>query len=227
MKPILFGGEMVRAILDGKKTQTRRVVKVPWVGRSTVVPYSPYYEEVDGVLMMDGDLINHPGWVKMVRLAEWKIGDKLWVRESWHAPIIFDELSPRDIPYTAPIFYPADTCLRAPVNGEIEIEMGKKRPSIFLPRWASRLTLEVTGVRVERVQDISEWDAVAEGITDWTCHCGVPANGLHVGPHHDPVPMDATLEFMQLWDSINAKRGYGWDTNPWVWVVEFKRLEEV
>jgi len=84
-----------------------------------------------------------------------------------------------------------------------------------MPRWASRITLEVTAVRVERVQDIAEADAIAEG-------CQPPFVD-HLGNHRNPHGDNG--EFHMLWDSINAKRGYGWDANPWVWVVEFRRLE--
>jgi hypothetical protein len=93
----------------------------------------------------------------------------------------------------------------------------KWRPSIFMPRWASRITLKVNRVWVERVQDISEKDAIAEGVEKisdgfWRCY-QFPEKGFRTS---------ATASFMSLWDSINAKRGYGWDTNPHVWVVEFE-----
>ena len=87
------------------------------------------------------------------------------------------------------------------------------RPSIFMPRWASRLTLEITGVRVEQVQDTSDEDAYVEGITE-----------EQAIEHWYDGPQPA-LAFAELWDSINAKRGYGWDSNPWVWVVEFRKLD--
>jgi len=89
----------------------------------------------------------------------------------------------------------------------------KWRPSIFMPKWATRLWLEVTGVRAERVQDTIHNDILAEG---WNCRDDLPwAEG----------PTDALRWFITLWDSINAKRGFGWDTNSWVWVYEFKRME--
>jgi len=100
-------------------------------------------------------------------------------------------------------------------NGEMPSHMAetKWRSPIFMPRWASRLTLEITGVKVERVQDISSRDAWNEGAT---CSCT------------SPVPQCAGNidAFRNIWDSINAKRGYGWDANPWVWVVEFRQIKE-
>lgn len=87
------------------------------------------------------------------------------------------------------------------------------KPSIHMPRWASRLTLEVVAVRVERVQEIAEADAMAEGVE----------YGLHLPGH--PRQCTARWQFMKLWDSINAARGFGWDSNPWAWVVEFKRTQ--
>jgi hypothetical protein len=97
----------------------------------------------------------------------------------------------------------------------------KWRPSIFMPRWASRITLEVVNIRVERVQDISEWDAMAEGIRwddDKEGYVGSEDGRFFHGS-------DIRTSFQLLWDSINAKRGYGWDSNPWCWVVEFRKVE--
>jgi hypothetical protein len=136
-----------------------------------------------------------------------KPGDRLWVRETFGHGC---ELCGVRFPLAPHLKYKAD---------------GNKcgcsvawRPSIHMPRWASRLTLEVTAVRVERVADISEADARAEGITDGGC--------LTCGKNEpcgcdDPKP-DARDSFVWLWDSINAERGYGWSVNPFVWVVEFK-----
>lgn len=100
-------------------------------------------------------------------------------------------------------------------------EVGWK-PSIHMPRWASRITLEVVSVRVERVQDISEEDAVAEGCNGYTIWGPVPGESWRTEPKEDVSAID---KFATLWDSINAKRGFSWDINPWVWVVEFKRVD--
>ena len=164
-RPILFNGPMVRAILDGRKTMTRRIVKAGTRDDWNACPY--------GV-----------------------IGDRLWVRETWRC------FGGREYEYQQhqpSIIYRADD---GPTHNE-----GGWRPSIFMPRWASRITLEITGVRVERLQDISEADAEAEGCT---------------GDHRADRDSDAAQEFRSLWNQINGKRA-SWDSNPWVWVVEFRR----
>jgi hypothetical protein len=180
-KPILFSAPMVRAILAGHKTQTRRVVKCAVIQKGeriiTDLP-CPY-----------GD-----------------VGTRLWVRETWFAGGTGSLKDGRGIE----VEYRAD---------DTEGWQGIWRPAIFMPRWASRITLEITDVRVERLQDISEADALTEGLplieffkpteiaafTEWECR--------HPHAH----------SFSRLWDSINAPRGYGWDKNPWVWVISFKR----
>lgn len=195
--PILFSGEMVRAILDGRKTQTRRVVKNP--GR------------LDG-LMLKGEE------------AEWcpygQPGDRLWVKETFVvdslAGVVRGSVKTRQ----------SDWCVHYRARNHPVITRsfdGKWRSSIHLPRWASRLMLEVAAVRVERVQEISEQDIAAEGIDE------VVVPGIRwAGPSH-PVPLDTEItkreRWMYVWDSINAKRGFGLETNPWVWVVEFKVIE--
>ena len=130
------------------------------------------------------------------------VGDRLWVRESFS---IYNQ------PGNPQVFYKADSEPGDPL---------KYKPSIHMPRWASRITLEVTDVRVERLQDICEEDARAEGITDGGC--------LVCGEHEpcgctNPTP-DARDSFINLWDSINAQRGYSWSSDPWVWVVAFKKI---
>jgi len=132
------------------------------------------------------------------------VRDRLWVRESFYTLT-------KD---TTVVYYKADYYLEdrfLPLS-----DKPKYRPPLFMPRWASRITLEITGLRVERLQEISDRDCDTEGVRpsvdgnahDWRGN----ENGWH-------------RTFRQLWDSLNAKRGYGWDTNPWVWVIEFKALE--
>jgi len=167
-RPILLCGEMVRAVLDGRKTQTRRVVKRPLV--DTVCPYG-------------------------------KVGERLWVREAF---MVQPNLWGHDH-QEQPIHYLATT-------RKEEVEDYVSKPSIHMPRWASRLTLEIVRVRVERVQDISEQDAMAEGCAPVVHEDGAVDCGTR------------KTTFRKLWDSLNADRGFGWATNPWVWVIEFKRL---
>lgn len=198
-RPILFSAPMVRAILDGRKTMTRRVVK----------PHGA----VDMVRFISAD--NQPtgefGWcpypsliTKHIRCPYGQPGDRLWVRETWKTHSIFDHLAPRDVP-PSKVFYAAGPQAYSPSGS-------RWRSSIHMPRWASRITLEVTGVRVERLQDITEADAIAEGVD--------PANEpselrwQHYVPH--------AVAFRRLWESINGAGS--WDDNPWVWVVEFHRI---
>ena len=196
-RPILFNSEMVRAVLDGRKTQTRRVVKpLPsefmgsphhmgfFGGHSGVGAY--FYEEE---YPEEGSFF----W----KCPYGKPGDRLWVRETWAH-------------FKGETFYRAE----GSNNGRIEETVGWK-PSIHMFRRDSRILLEVVSVRVERVQDISEDDARAEAPPD-------VVDGQIYPTIADWHPQDA---FEHLWDSINDKRGFGWDTNCWVWVVEFKRVE--
>jgi hypothetical protein len=204
-RPILFSGPMVRAILEGRKSQTRRVVKGltaghEHTGRSlTGLGYpasmGKWWAEF---------LHSEPGSPIYVACPYGQPGDRLWVRETW-------ALHPDD--------GEAGVLWRATDPGWDAEGTGLKwRPSIFMPRWASRIELEVTGVRVERLQGIRPLDAIAEGIMEYepgAFHwepCGS-------GTEYFRGPRDA---FLTLWDSINAKRGHGWDVNPWVWVVEFR-----
>ncbi len=175
--PILFSGEMVRAILDGRKSVTRRVVR----------PH-PFHGVVrDGILDDEG---------KVYRCPYGQPGDRLWVRETFYP-----------MPHLNAKAYFRCTDLLVGVSRWV--------PSIFMPRWASRITLEVTGVRVERVWDITEASAKAEGVEQEID-----------GWNKDGVVKVYWKSFATLWDALNAKRGFGWDKNPWVWVVEFKRISQ-
>lgn len=220
-RPILFKGAMVLAILDGRKTQTRRVVTADVAealdflgGHADGEPATG--EDIDirwGQADDDDGKIGKAQW--LASCAEYpdegvieigagygQPGDKLWVREAWRT--IGDDgrcndVPPRDL-QPSPVWYEADG------KAAISELVGKYRPPMFMPRWASRITLEITNVRVERLQEISNDDALAEGINR---------------PIDARYPVD---EFRALWDSINATRGFGWDVNSWVWVVEFRRI---
>lgn len=204
-RPILFSGPMVRAILEGRKTQTRRVVKRQYVN---VDKLDSYTEEMQ--------LRHCPYGVP---------GDRLWVRETY----LYDDCryDRGPMPKTAPagwqdaFYYRADgeCCQQIPECACCELD-GKTpwRPSIFMPRWASRITLEITDVRVQRLQDISEDDAQAEGAEH--------GNLAGVDVDIDGAVWNGAYRrgFHRLWDHINAKRGFGWDKNPWVWALTFKRV---
>lgn len=210
--PIPFKGDMVRAVLSGQKTQTRRPMK----------PIPVYPDAFDGLRREIHDGQVH-FWASGAELPAHKFrcpygqpGDRLWVRERWAADMSFDDLPPRMLPPRGmPIYYHATAqCMDY-----------KWRPSIHMPRWASRITLEITDVHVERVQDITNDEAVAEGayevrkVGDDIAHATWTMDGLDW--RYD-TPREA---FVATWDSIYAADGLGWDVNPWVWVVAFKRVE--
>lgn len=219
--PIVFAAEEVRATLAGRKTQYRR----PLSARNCLV---------DGVSMSakrwdamqwdwgsawvdDGPSpAGNPGpYLHVISLVHWtthriyprvRPGDRLWVREAWRASSAHNSLAPRDIPVGDGIEYAADP---------ERILTGKTRTAIHMPRWASRITLEVTGVRVGRLQDISEADALAEGIGLNPSAVGVPMT----------TPFGETMcrtVFRSLWESIHGPGS--WDANPWLGAVEFARM---
>ena len=207
-RPILFSGPMVRAILDGRKTMTRRVLKrqphegvdaVEWQDHIIVGMNVP---DQSGFAMMRGGVIES----EAIRCPYGAPGDRLWVREAhWHREVFHADCL-NDYEYCA-------TCERP--DGSLDPNdyhnmngYWRKCPSIHMPRWASRINLEITGVRVERLQDITDADALAEG----ACH-------------PDPRAKDGCYRsaFEGLWESINGAAS--WDANPFVWVVEFRRVD--
>lgn len=211
MKPILFNSEMVCAVLDGRKTQTRRVIKPqPNDNQLFVADYG------DGNKLYADE--NPP---QEVMCPYGRVGDELWVRENTRT--ICYQRGDKFAYGEHCIEYIADKQLvKCPEEHHDwwrhnwHIRPSTTLPSIFMPRWASRITLEITNIRVERVQEISRADAVAEGISHEVCdhgHKSVCTAGCRPEPEY---------KFRDLWDSINAKRGYGWEKNPYVWVVEFE-----
>lgn len=218
-RPILFSAPMVRAILEGNKTMTRRVVKPQPLGDGPLYWPANKYK---GDFLRDGDC---PYGIA---------GDLLWVRETWTLGDGCSGDSLDDDDSWAEIYYRADGEHCLPVRHPVSAETARKhidklefleafgdgksnwRPSIHMPRWASRITLEITGVRVERLQEISRADAKAEGF--WPSpHNGLESwNGRSYG--------NAELAFRACWDSINSKK-YPWASNPWVWVIEFRKKQ--
>lgn len=215
--PILFSGPMVRAILEERKTQTRRVIKPqPFDPKKD---YGSYFRE---------------------KPEQWSCpygqpGDRLWVRETWY---IDDLAFWRPIPLKEPddfdnrsLYYRADgeCCKQIPECACAEVGPPPWRPSIHMPRWISRITLEVISVRVERLQEITTEDAIAEGFDcntyrEWyDTEEGHHLQRLHALAQYHGEPIAA---FGFGWDRINAKRGFDWNKNPWVWVVEFKKRED-
>lgn len=214
--PILFSGEMVRAILDGRKTVTRRVVKpqpphdadiwevweCKWKGSTTT--WGPATHEHTGLWMPSRDMV--ATFKKPIRCPYGKPGDLLVPLTTWAVHAGLDDLKPRELPRKLVLwsYWESD---RKPVR------FGKLRPGRFLPKRFRHLLprLKNTGVGVERLQEIDATDATAEGIL-------VPIEGL---------PKRGWREIWQeLWDSLNAKRGFGWESNPFVWVVRFAQVKE-
>lgn len=218
-RPILFNAPMVQAILEGLKTQTRRIIKWPGKNKPADIRRNPdndpwYKDFIWSMRTYNGAWgdYKHNRFLKFCQQG--KPGDRLWVKETYSVNSLFDDQKPSEIDKRAVggIAYLADGKRRH----------GKIRQSIFMPRWASRIDLGITNIKVERIQDISEEDALAEGVkSQYTedeedSYCHVDNNFLSDFPSET---------FSMFWDSVNKKRGYGWDVNPWVWVITFKLLE--
>jgi hypothetical protein len=224
-RPILFNGEMVRAIREGRKTQTRRVIKNHPGYSFEIGTYHktltdrngeqyPACNETFGIFAEDGS------WSIECPLGN--VGDRLWVRESFlelRKEHFHEPGRPRDtfIEYLNRrngVAYMADTAIGSD-GDDIRKEYGYRwRPSIHMPRWASRITLEITGVWVERLNDISEADAAAEG-----CDGKCPVGNI---PMYQSGPF--VYHYAQLWESINGSDS--WSANPWVWVITFQKVEQ-
>jgi len=207
-KPILFSAPMVRALLEGRKTMTRRIIKPR--------PYNSDGDTVNIAIAKSASLVKgwdgcwyfqfeHPlGGPLTAYRASYASGERLWVREAWRASKDYDAYPPRELSRW-PVHYEAD----GPPDPRDGLHMnGKLRPSMFMPRWASRLTLTVTDVKVERLQDISEDDAWAEGVEN----CGEPDGGRS-------IPGEGRELFQNLWSSINGPDA--WTANPWVAATSF------
>lgn len=206
-KPILFSGPMVRAIREGRKTQTRRIVK--------------YQRHPYGHLLgQEGVAKEFLNGTEAIRCPYGQPGDRLWVRETWgngwtSKPIQGDKL-----------------CYRATLLEEQGFKNCYRwRPSIHMPRWASRITLEIVSVRVERLKEISNEDSVYEGIErpslwkNYRFKTAQPKRGEAITDEEHRIVSygDPIKSFRSLWESINGPGS--WDLNPWVWVVEFKEVK--
>lgn len=220
-KPILFSGPMVRALLEGRKSQTRRVLK-PQPETTQSKQFGLRVNVQDYTI----DL-NKSAFAKVAPslCATHAIGDRLWLREAHYLTddgeseyAVFAE---DDAGVTEHL-----ENMQTTMSSHPQIDWSKHlrlRPSIHMPRWASRLTLVVTDVRVQRVQEISEADAVAEGSFLGRCQCMPKQNsGDKINRMFNQTWCHKHGDsFHTLWDSLNAKRGFGWDTNPWVAAYTF------
>lgn len=191
IKPILFNTEMVEAILEGQKTQTRRTVKQPPIVGDIMRDEKGWYYE-------DGTRNGHS------LFPQFSTGDILWVRETWGKLTECDVFPPYE-PHEERFIYRAD-------RGDPDHFQAKWHPSIHMPKEAARIFLRVKDVRVERLQDMDEDAAIAEGIAD------------------SPAGTDSPLlRFTELWDKTIRRedlREFGYHANPWVWVIEFERCEK-
>lgn len=221
---MIFNAEMVRSILDGRKTQTRRIMKAQPSEHFTPMNmaleadykarwYTPGIVDKDGYLQPAGkEVFGVADENEGYSCPFGAVGDRIWVRETfaafdadWKFPGRPHDIKDGPWPYIA---YPAD---------DVVLPTGTCRPSIHMPRWASRILLEITDVRVERLNAISQEDAQSEGmeLTGWRPTYSDPDSGGEVMTPYD--------NFAELWSSIYGDES--WKANPWVWVIEFKRVE--
>ncbi|UBN55273.1 hypothetical protein [Pantoea agglomerans] len=222
---MIFNAEMVRAVLDGRKTQTRRALKL----FQNAVSFTPEWDidcQEIFVAMGKKDHTEMNPVLGAIRCPFGAVGDRLWVRETWQA--IHDSLDEfgnvdertwiPSIPKSSDSYWHAVYAEEFGVSNRVDRGF-PWRPAIHMPRWASRITLEITGVRVERLNDISENDARAEGVQ--------PLRGgywRHYQPEWTQHQLSARGSFATLWKSIYGEES--WQASPWVWVIEFKRVED-
>lgn len=238
-RPILFSALMVKALLEGSKTQTRRIAPISELdikdlGDGLVCWHVGFSKAIKGSLGSYSGGKFSADQARSIIASQYNPfgipGDRLWVRETWQPDAPRDGTWP-DVSFygckTAPLsliperYQNPENCLfRASWQGP---DLIRWKPSIFMPRWASRITLEIVNVRVEKLQDISDEDAIAEGI---------PRFGDGFGRWHpDPDDINYTgttkkpvLSYMGLWEFINGPGS--WAKNPWVWVIEFKTVSK-
>lgn len=188
--PIIFSSKMVKAILEGRKTLTRRVIK----------PQPEPHEQGWVWSKCEGMLVSNTGQTYLSKILSkcpyGQPGDRLWVKETFRTTEIYETL-----------YYKADE----PWNEGKEWSWNSSR---YMPRWASRITLEITNIRVERLQEISLTDVILEGF--------IPSSETYQATEGNQK--QTILDWGRFWDSLSIKRGFGWDINPWVWVIEFKKL---
>ncbi len=213
-RPILFSAPMVQAVLEDRKTQTRRIIK-PQPDRLVDLGRGPIpYRGAAPPPEMPSAKMSVP-----IDCPYGFAGDRLWGRENYRLDVAYDGGKPTDAPPNAAVFYEA--------GGKVGDGVpGKQHPSIHMPRWATRLVLEVTEIRVQRLNDCSEADALAEGVVWSDRWQGFIVHGVEHPNRDFPVLARATAREMYaaLWDVINGSGS--WLSNPWIWAVTFKRILE-
>jgi len=252
-RPILFNGEMVLAILDGRKSQTRRIIKPQPEGSNPIVVFARTEQTATHWRSLVNG--NCEETARIYQCPYGQPGDRLWVRESWRIGAWDEDDGTIAIDYCdgprrewLPIpdddgekfnRYWISCCdelarkrIDPGTDGRYHWEPGQSplrwRPSIHMPRWASRITLEIVSVRVERLQDISETDAMAEGIDMESDHASLCINieDRICGPGDSDLFKGSAIltVWRKLWRDINGWES--WDANPWVWVIEFQKVAQ-
>ncbi len=245
-RPIIFSGKMVKSILAGRKTQTRQVIRPqPILSGPDIIGPEEWLMRLPGSLFGEPN----PMLADLGPLCPYGTpGDNLWVRETWRIGAWNEDIGEVCVDYRADNHARQEwlkvedeeqfdrlwiqstddaltSGLEAGEDGTYHWEPGKGptrwRPSIHMPRWASRITLEMVSRWAERVHDISEQDTIAEGVHQVEDRVRGHSWEIEFGLGWFDTP---TLAFRALWDSLNAKRGVGWETNPWVWVLEFRQV---
>ncbi len=225
-RPAIMAGESVRAILEGRKTHTRRVI-TPVPTKAGLWTCANFRAGLN--LNVEDDRLWAEG-----ECRHGQKGERLWVREAWRAPKSLDLESPGTIARAAldagykepwcPVRYGADGSVRhgAPFRNTFGDQWGRARASMHMPRWASRLLLEILDVQAERLQVITTADILAEGLKIPDVDYNVPERPDVLDHERDCYARDL---FSKIWDRLNGKRGFGWESNPWVWRIEFKLWE--
>lgn len=213
-RPIIFNGEMVRAVLDGRKAQTRRIINWRGLDEGLNLQFSGLRasEEPNGWVIESNSRTSSEWRCQPTPCPFGAVGDRLWVRETFR-------VHSRATDVATLVYKASEQQSWTQQTHRVPIEKCNKpavvdtwTPSIHMPRWASRITLEITGVRVERLNSMTEKDALAEGCLGG--HDSIPGYQYSATPHE---------HFHHVWQSIYGADS--WQANPWVWVIEFKRVE--